>query len=137
MAIATSCVFVKPDGERCRSSPMRESGFCFWHDPDHRDEATEARRLGGLRRRREKITSGAYELEGVESIEEIRRIVQIAVLDALGLENSVARARTLLYAAQTALRLNEVTEVEERLEALEAALEAPRRREIMRRRRIR
>jgi len=53
----------------------------------------------------------------------VRRLVEVAVLDTLGLENSVARNRTLAYLAQTAARLLETGELEERLRALEAAME--------------
>jgi len=30
---------------------MKGEDFCFWHSPEHAEEAEEARRLGGLRRR--------------------------------------------------------------------------------------
>ncbi|MGB2694776.1 MAG: hypothetical protein WBD55_06255 [Dehalococcoidia bacterium] len=55
---------------------------------------------------------------------EIRRLVRIAVLDSLGLENSVSRARVLLSGAQVAAKLLEVGELEERVAKLEAAVEA-------------
>jgi hypothetical protein len=48
--------------------------------------------------------------------------VEIAALDALGLENSVPRVRALLSAAMAAAKLLEVGEMEERLEAIEAAI---------------
>jgi uncharacterized small protein (DUF1192 family) len=43
----------------------------------------------------------------------------IAVLDALSMENSMSRARTLAYLAQVALRMLEVGEIEERVSTLE------------------
>ena len=52
----------------------------------------------------------------------IRRLLEIAVLDTLSLENSVARSRTLAYLAQVALKALEVGEFQERLQALEAAV---------------
>ena len=58
------------------------------HSPEHAAEAAEARRLGGLRRRREVAVTGAYEFPGLQSVADIRRILEIAVLDTLGLENS-------------------------------------------------
>ncbi len=48
LTVATTCIFVKPDGERCRSSAMRDSDYCFWCPPDHAEEVAEARRLDGL-----------------------------------------------------------------------------------------
>ena len=83
----------------------------------------EARRLGGLRRRRERTLSSAYEFDGLGTSDQIRRLVEIGVLDTLGLENSVARARTLAYLAQTAAKLLEIGDLEKRLHEVESALE--------------
>jgi len=116
------CSAQTADGRACPATPLRDEPYCFWHSPDHSAEAAEARRLGGLRRRREKTLSGAYDFAGLESIESIRRILEIATLDALGLDNSIARARVLIAAAMAATNLLKVGEVEERLTALEAAL---------------
>jgi hypothetical protein len=117
-----TCSFVKESGERCRSAPLQEGDFCFWHDPDHAQEAAEARRLGGLRRRKEKVTSGAYDFEGLNDVGQVRRLLEIAVLDTLGLENSVARSRTLAYLAQVSLKALEVGELEDRVRELESVL---------------
>jgi hypothetical protein len=76
------------------------------HSPEHAEEVAESRRLGGLRRRREVAVSGAYEFEGLESVADIRRILEVAVFDTLGLENSIARSRTLAYLAMTAISLD-------------------------------
>ena len=92
------------------------------HSPEHAQEMAEARRLGGLRRRRELTVSGAYEFEGIETVADIRRLLEIAVLDTLGLDNSISRARTLAYLAMTAIKLLDVGEMEERLGALESAV---------------
>ena len=112
-------------GEPCRQAPLRDSDFCFWHSPEHAAEAAEARRLGGLRRRREKAVSGVYDFEGLADVAQVQRLLEIACLDTLSLENSVARSRTLAYLAQVALKALEVGELAERIEALER-LVAPR-----------
>ena len=52
----------------------------------------------------------------------LRRVLKIAMLDALGLENSVARSRVLISAVQIGAMLVEVGEMEERMAAVEAAL---------------
>jgi hypothetical protein len=117
-----ACSAVKDDGESCRQTPLRDADFCFWHDPDHAREAAEARRLGGLRRRRERTVQGAYEFEGLRTIDDIRRLLEIGITDVLALDNSIARARTLAYLGQVALRVFEVGRVEERIEDLEKAL---------------
>jgi len=122
MVAARPCTAIKDDGSPCLATPMRDSPFCFWHSPDHQEEASEARRLGGHRRRRERVISGVYDFDGLGNIVQIRRLVEVAVLDALGLDNSIARARTLGSLAQIAAKLLETGEFEERLEALESVL---------------
>ena len=118
-----SCAFVKPDGLACNAAPLRDGAHCLWHDPDHAEEVAEARRLGGVRRRRERVVAGAYDFEGLATFTSVRRLVEVAALDTLGLENSVARSRTLAYLAQVAAKLLEVGELEERVRAIEATLE--------------
>jgi hypothetical protein len=96
--------------------------FCFWHAPGNEEEVAEARRLGGLRRRREKTVSGAYDFTGLGSVEEIRRLLEIAALDTLGLDNGIARVRALVQIATAAAKLLETGELEHRIELLEAAV---------------
>ncbi len=116
------CKAVKDDGSQCEAAPLTDGEHCFWHSPEHAEEVAEAGRLGGLRRRREKTVAAAYDIEGLESVDAIRRLIEIAVLDTLGLENSIARSRTLAYLSQVALRTLEVGEFQDRLQALEAAM---------------
>ena len=120
--VAVTCAGRRPDGSRCRQWPRAGDEFCLWHSPEREEEAAEARRLGGLRRRREKTVSSAYDFAGLDSVQAIRRILEIATIDTLGLENSIVRARTLISAATAATRLLEAGELEERLTALEAAV---------------
>jgi hypothetical protein len=82
----------------------------------------EARRLGGLRRRREGTVAVAFDFEGLANVPQIRRLIEVAAYDTLGQENSIARSRALAYLAQIAARLLEAGELEERLQAVEAAL---------------
>ncbi len=101
---------------------MHGEEFCFWHSPEHAEEAAQARQLGGQRRRRESTISGVYDFEGLDSVQQVRRVVEIAVVDTFALENSVARNRTLAYLAQVAVNLLEKGELEDRVEALESVM---------------
>jgi hypothetical protein len=67
----------------------------------------EAQRLGGLRRKRERTVAAAYDLAGLDDIGAVRRVLEIAVLDTLGLENSVARSPVLVGAVAAASKLIE------------------------------
>src|SRR5665213_1852222 len=119
---ARTCVAENVGKQPCKQPPMLDSALCFWHDPAHEDEAKEARRLGGQRRRRERIVSGAFDFEGLDSIPKIRRLLDIAAADALSLDGSVAKIRALVSLAVAASRLLETGEFEERLGAIESVL---------------
>lgn len=122
MVVSRSCAGHKQNGEACRVAPLHEGEFCFWHSPDHAEEAAAARKLGGQRRRRESTIVGAYDLGPLDTVAGIRRILEIAVLDALGMENGVARVRLLIAAAQALSRLLETGDLEELVEQFRRAL---------------
>jgi hypothetical protein len=105
------CKYTHADGRPCAAPPLKKGAYCFWHAPEKSDEAADARRLGGLRRRREKAVSGAYDIAGLGSTDAVRRVLEIAVLDALGLENSVARSRLLITGALAATKLREAEDL--------------------------
>ena len=116
------CAGKKENGQPCRSPKLKDSDYCLMHSPEHAEEVAESRRLGGLRRRREVAVSGAYDFVGLEHVGDIRRLLEVAVLDTLGLENRISRARTLAYLATTAIKFLEVGEFEHLLASLESAM---------------
>lgn len=120
MSVKRQCQGRNARGEPCGSAPLVEGAYCFMHDPDRVTEVAEARRLGGFRRRKESVVSMTFRFQGLDSVPKIRRLVEVAVMDTLAMENSIARARTLGYLAQQAVRLLEVGELEDRVAALEA-----------------
>jgi hypothetical protein len=115
------CRYRKANGHLCGAPPLKDGDRCFWHTPGKADEVAEARRLGGLRRRKEQTVATAYAFEGVRSPEDMGRVLEIAILDTLSLENTVGRNRTLIAAVQAAAKLYETLELSERVRALEAA----------------
>jgi len=107
-------------GEPCRATPRRDVPFCFAHDPDSAPEAAEARRLGGLRRRKETTLAIAYEVTGIRTNEELERLLTVAAMETLALDNTPARSRVLTEIVRTALKVRESAQLEERIAALEA-----------------
>ena len=126
MVARRSCTFLMPDGRACRAGPQRDRPYCFAHDPERAQEAAEARRLGGLRRRKEGTIAVAYDLPGLDSVAGIRRLLDVVVTDGIGLENGIARLRVLISATVAATNLLKVGEFEERLAALESVISAGR-----------
>lgn len=119
--MVTRCAGTRPDGGPCGAWPMRGEPFCLWHNPLREDEAAEARRLGGQRRRRERTIAGLFDLEGLATTPALRRLLEIAAVDTLALENGIQRSRTLVAIVMAGARLLEVGDLEARLATLEAA----------------
>jgi len=92
------------------------------HSPEHAKEVQDACRIGGLHRKREATLSAAFDFEGLETVDGIRRLLQIAATEALAMESSPARSRQLVYIALAALRVIEVRDFEQRLMGLEQSV---------------
>jgi hypothetical protein len=122
MTTTRTCMGRKEGGAVCLAAPLRESGYCLFHDPDHAETVQRARVKGGKRRRTEAAVATIYDFTGLDTIEDIRRLVEVAVYDALRLPTSLGRARTLAYLAHHAMTLLEKGEMEERVAALEEAV---------------
>ena len=127
MASRHTCRALKGNGRPCRAPALHAGSACFWHAPESREDAAEARRLGGLRRRREGTVGGAYALEGFRTGADLQRVLELALADTLELENTVPRTRALTQLVAVAARVKETTELEARLRALEDGVwrEAP------------
>jgi hypothetical protein len=115
------CGGTRANGQPCEARPLRESRYCFFHDPDLAEDRANAQQLGRNRRRREASLATAYEFGSLATTEGMWRLLDIAAFDTLALDNTVARNRALGGFVQTALRTREQTELEERIAALEAA----------------
>lgn len=118
------CAFRHPDGRPCGAPPLRDCAFCRMHDPAHAAEVEESRKLGRQRQRRYVAIQGSYDLDGLSSTEDRLRVIEMVTLDILTLENTLARARTVGYLMGQADKLAKSSEMEERMAALEAAVQA-------------
>jgi hypothetical protein len=114
------CTHLMSDGRPCGATRRRAVALCWVHDANSAEEAAEARRLGGLRRRREQTLAVTYDLTGLSTPDELTRLVEIAALDALAERSSLSRSRILLAAVRTGLHVRAEAGTEARLRALEA-----------------
>jgi hypothetical protein len=118
-----TCSHRNANGEPCGSPPLRNKAICLFHDPDQADVVAEGRRLGGSQRKKEATISVIFDYEGSGNVEQISRLVDIAISETLMLPNTVSRNRTLAYLAQTAVKLLEMGKFADQLAALKATLE--------------
>lgn len=115
------CRLIKDNGEPCRAAALSGEEFCLFHSPDRAEEVEEARRLGGLRRRRERTVARVYDYQGLRSIDDILRVLESTVSDTLSLDNSVDRSRALAQLCEIGRRCL-ASDYEDKIRALEAAL---------------
>jgi hypothetical protein len=125
--LGRACSFEMPDGRACRAAPLRGESFCFWHSPDTAEELGEARRMGGLHRRKKRTVATIYGFGGLRSIEDNQGLLETIAVETLGLENSIARNRALTAIVATGAKLIELGDLAARIAAIEATL-GPRRR---------
>ncbi len=109
--VGRTCRATKSDGTSCQAAPLTDSDYCRMHSPDHVAEVQEARRLGGLRRRREVTVQGAYAVGDFRCVAGLTRVLEVAILDVLGLDNTAwpARAPLVIWSTSGSRRSNSVT----------------------------
>jgi hypothetical protein len=125
--VGRACSYQMPDGRACRATPLREQPFCFWHTPEREEDATEARRMGGLHRRKKRTVATIYGFGGLRSIEDHQALLETVVIETMALENSIARNNTVTRMILAGAKLIELGDLAGRIAAIEAAL-GPKRR---------
>jgi len=116
------CAFRFPNGEACHSPPLHDGDYCLMHSPDHVKEVQEARRLGGLHRKREATLYTAYDLQPLTTIAGIQRLIELVMTDTVGMESGIARNRLLISLALAALDTLKTSELEQRIITLERSV---------------
>ena len=123
----TRCIGTRADNERCQAQAIADSQWCFNHHPDY--EAARRRRAskGGKSGGRGRPSPATAELSRLQG-----RLEELAeeLLEKPGKADTYAvMGRLLNYARMciaTALQARQVEDLEQRLEALEEALESKR-----------
>ena len=125
--VGRACTYQMPDGRACRATPLRDQAFCFWHSPETSEDLTEARRMGGLHRRKKRTVATIYGFGGLRSIEDHQALLETVVIETMTLENSIARNSAVTRMIATGAKLIELGDLAARIAAIEATL-GPRRR---------
>jgi hypothetical protein len=115
------CKATNASGAPCGAQARRD-GWCAWHDPARRAEMAEARRRGGQARSnkaraRKQLTSAAM------SPAELQGVIGLTITQVLAGTKPPGVGQAVAALARAAMHVREASEVEARLEALEAALE--------------
>ena len=117
----SQCAGITAAGGRCRGQAISNSQYCFSHSPDHAEARKQRASKGGKRGGRGRPGADIAELK-----QEVRNVID-DVLEGKVLQGPGAVAlqgyNVLLRASKLELEIREQTEVIERMEALEEALE--------------
>ena len=111
------CRATKKDGSPCTLPSLGQSGLCWAHDPAN----AERRRRGQSRGGRSKPNAEIRALK--TRLQALADMVQDGQMDRADAAVISQIWNVYLRAISTELKVKEVTELEERLEALESSLE--------------
>jgi hypothetical protein len=116
------CAGKNASGEPCGAPPIRDSAYCYFHDPELAEVRERARDLGHARQRRDASLAQIYGFSTLATTEGKNQLLDIAAHDTLALDNSVPRNRALAGMVQTSIKVDEYTEIKEDIAALKAAV---------------
>ena len=114
------CSAIRANGDRCRATALPNRPQCFAHDPENRERATAARRKGGTNR----STPARASRRIPKDMRDLASRLMEAISQVHGGELDPKRLTAMASGAGAVVRLHEVGEIEQRLEALEARAEA-------------
>ena len=120
---ARPCKGTNRQGQPCSATIQEGSEWCFFHDPLRAKDRVQARRRGGKARHGRQIGKVGEEAEIVlESAADVLALLERTANDLLKMENSVSRAKAMTGIASVAVSVIDTSELEGRLQALEAEL---------------
>ena len=121
---AKKCQALTQNGTPCQAYAGAGSDHCFHHDPARAAERRQARCKGGRARHGRQVGPvGQAEPVALDSMADVTTLLRQTINDTLKLENSLQRARTLGYLAGLFLKAFDMATLEQRVMALERALE--------------
>ena len=128
---ARRCAHVHAGGKPCGGFAIAGSGFCFAHDPASAARRADARRRGGKAGR---VATLAESGVSVRTLGDVVAVVEETINDVRVGRVDVRVANAVGYLANVAMKAIAQSDIEARLDALEAVLEPSRRRAVALRR---
>lgn len=119
------CQFEKRDGSSCNAKPLRNSEFCYFHDPSNESDRISASVRGGKNGRLRALPADTPDFE-VSSASDLAALLGKTISQVRRGEIDPRIANAVGYLSGVLLRAREQGELEERLNVLEIALESPR-----------
>ncbi len=122
-----NCKATKKDGTPCNAHPQTGSDYCFYHDPDKKEERHKAQ-LKGARSPRRSIVALEVNIDLADP-EQVRAVMASMLREVIDTEptqriNIITKARCVGYLGAKLLQAIELSDIDDRITALEKAREA-------------
>ncbi len=114
------CVFVKSDGEACQANTIKESEFCFSHDPNMIEEKIAAVSKGGSSPRRN--YSPLVEIK-IEHVKDVVNLLSTTISEVRAGSVELRVANCIGYLSGHLIKALGLADLEERIVRLEKHLE--------------
>lgn len=123
MSTRQKCTATTKSGAPCGAWATGDNGLCISHDPARAARLAAARSAGGRARHGRRIgATGDAQPVALRTLADVLGLLEETANDLRQLENSVSRGRALVSLAQAWASCYEVTELENRIAALESRL---------------
>src|SRR5690554_1568039 len=121
------CKALNRRGQPCESTAGPD-GYCFWHSPARAADRAQARSKGGKARHGRAIRHIMDDAPpaALQTPEDALCVLEHALAVALKLEPSHAQVRSLVSVALAAVKVHEVSELAQRITALEQLIQEER-----------
>jgi hypothetical protein len=118
------CKAKTKSGKPCKMRVLKGSSYCFNHAPAAAAQRAAARKRGGEARHNPSAGDPGAIPAQINSVQDARRILDFVKDELLVLDNTIARNRALIALHDSIAKSIEIGELEERIAALEARLNA-------------
>lgn len=113
------CQFVKSDGDGCRANAMRDSEFCFTHNPATEEERASAVSRGGSSPR--KVYEPLPEVK-IENTNDVVNLLSTTISEVRAGKVELRVANCIGYLSGHLIKAFEISNLEERVRKLEKTL---------------
>ncbi len=118
------CKQITKSGTCCAANAVKDSKYCYMHDPATGADAAAARKRGGERHRVGHAGDDTKIPAHVRTLDDVLSVLDYALAECMPMENSIQRGRLLVAICGAFVEAIKVGELEKRLAAIESALKS-------------
>jgi hypothetical protein len=121
----TPCKAKKPDGSDCQAVALPGSEYCFFHDPEKAEKRREAQSLGGRHNHMKTLDADTPDVK-IETCKDTIPLLSQTINQVRKGQLDPRPANTIGYLVSVFIKAVEQSDIEKRIEAIEAAVKTNR-----------